>query len=114
MAGGVSYAGGLPLEAVRAEYRAAFPQLIRAAIADRMKELAAARASVRPIEAGEYAIAGATLIDGTGAPPVMQELSGAADNVPFHGPSARPGPATALSNWYVRRASLPSSLHVPG
>ena len=32
MAGGVSYAGGLPLEAVRDEYRAAFPQLIRSAV----------------------------------------------------------------------------------
>ena len=44
IAGGVSYAGGLPLEAVRTEYRAAFPQLIRSAIADRMKELSAAEA----------------------------------------------------------------------
>jgi hypothetical protein len=70
IAGGVSYAGGLPLEAVRAEYRSAFPQLIRAAIGDRMKELSSARADLPALANGAYAIAGATLIDGTDAPPV--------------------------------------------
>ncbi len=70
IAGGVSYAGGLPLEAVKSEYRSAIPQLIRAAVADRMKELAAARATLKPLETGAYAIAGATLIDGADAAPV--------------------------------------------
>jgi hypothetical protein len=70
IAGGVSYAGGLPLEAIRSEYRSAFPQLIRAAVADRMKELAAARAGLATLESGAFAIAGATLIDGTDAAPV--------------------------------------------
>ena len=70
LAGGVSYAGGLPLEAVRAEYREAFPQLIRSAVADRMKELAAENARMHPLMQGEFAIAGATLIDGTGGAPV--------------------------------------------
>ena len=70
LAGGVSYAGGLPLEAVRAEYRDAFPQLIRSAVADRMKELSAENARMHPLMQGEFAIAGATLIDGTGGAPV--------------------------------------------
>jgi imidazolonepropionase-like amidohydrolase len=69
LAGGVSYAGGLPLEAVRSEYRDAFPQLIRSAVADRMKELAAENSRIHPLMQGEFAIAGATLIDGTGATP---------------------------------------------
>jgi hypothetical protein len=70
IAGGVSYAGGLPLEAIRTEYRLAFPQLIRSAVADRLKELAAAGSRIQPLVKGEFAIAGATLIDGTGATPV--------------------------------------------
>jgi imidazolonepropionase-like amidohydrolase len=70
IAGAVSYAGGLPLEAVRTEYRSAFPQLIRGAIADRMKELAALRRSIPPLAGSEFAIAGAMLIDGTGTVPV--------------------------------------------
>jgi imidazolonepropionase-like amidohydrolase len=70
IAGGVSYAGGLPLEAVRTEYRSAFPQLIHSAIADRMKELAAMRRSIPPLAGSEFAIAGAMLIDGTGTAPV--------------------------------------------
>ncbi|MGA3236684.1 MAG: amidohydrolase family protein [Bryobacteraceae bacterium] len=70
IAGGVGYAGGLPLEAIRKEYRLAFSQLIRSAVADRLKELAAAGSRIQPLVKGEFAIAGATLIDGTGATPV--------------------------------------------
>lgn len=74
LVGGVSYAGGLPLEAVREEYRAAFPQLIRSAVADRMRELAAEDARIHPIVPGDFAIAGATLIDGTGAAAVRDSV----------------------------------------
>ncbi len=69
IAGAVSYAGGLPLEAVRAEYRTAFPQLIHSANADRMKESQAIRATLTQ-QGGRFAITGANLIDGTGAAPV--------------------------------------------
>jgi hypothetical protein len=74
IAGGVSYAGGLPLEAVRSEYRGAFAQLIRSAIADRMRELSAERARIHPLLEGAYAITGATLIDGSGGPPVSDAV----------------------------------------
>ena len=74
IAGGVSYAGGLPLEAIRTEYRSAFPQLIRSAIADRMKELAAEASRIQPLVKGEFAISGANLIDGTGATPVPDSV----------------------------------------
>ncbi len=70
IAGAVSYAGGLPLEAVRAEYRSAFAQFIRGAAADRMRELTALHSRIPPRADREFAIAGATLIDGTGATPV--------------------------------------------
>jgi imidazolonepropionase-like amidohydrolase len=74
IAGAVSYAGGLPLEAVRAEYKAAFPQLIRSAVADRMQELSADASRIQPLAKSEFAIAGATLIDGTGAAPVPDSV----------------------------------------
>ena len=74
IAGGVSYAGGLPLEAIRSEYRAAFPQLIRSAIADRMKELSAEGNRIQPLARGDFAISGATLIDGTGVTPVADSV----------------------------------------
>jgi hypothetical protein len=54
IAGGVSYAGGLPLEAIRDEYRAAFPQLIRSAVADRMKELAAEASRIQPLASLDF------------------------------------------------------------
>ncbi len=74
IAGGVSYAGGLPLEAVRSEYRDSFAQLIRSAVADRMKELSAEGSRIQPLGRGEFAIVGASLIDGTGAPPVADSV----------------------------------------
>lgn len=65
-----TFTGGLEFEAVRKEYEPAFPQFIRSEVADRMKDLAAISKSVTPLEQGSFAILGATLIDGTGAPPV--------------------------------------------
>jgi imidazolonepropionase-like amidohydrolase len=97
LAAGVSYAGGLPLEAIRSEYRAAFPQLIRAAVADRMRELADARKSVPVAASGAYAITGATLIDGTGAAPIPDSVVVIRDGkIAAAGPRARvPVPAGA-------------------
>jgi len=74
IAAGVSYAGGLPLEAIRPEFRDALPQLIRSAVADRVKELAAGSSRIPVVAQGEFAIVGATLIDGTGAAPVTDSV----------------------------------------
>src|SRR5580658_3404249 len=68
IAAAVSYAGNLPIEAVRPEYRDWLPQLIRSAVADRIKELASL--PVTPVAQGSFAITNARLIDGTGAEPV--------------------------------------------
>ncbi len=68
IAAAVSYAGNLPIEAVRPEYRGALPQLIASATSDRMKELASL--AVKPLVQGSFAITGVRLIDGTGAEPV--------------------------------------------
>lgn len=68
IAAAVSYAGNLPIEAVRAEYRDRLPKLIASATADRVKWLAGL--PVKPVAQGSFAITGARLIDGTGAAPV--------------------------------------------
>ncbi len=70
LAAASTYAGNLPLEAVREEYRAALPQLMRSALADRMKELAALSTVVRNLAKPEFAIVNALLIDGNGGAPV--------------------------------------------
>jgi imidazolonepropionase-like amidohydrolase len=70
IAAGVSYAGGLPFEAVRAEYLAALRQLIRSAIADRLREAAADKVRLRPLVENNFAITGATLIDGVRNAPI--------------------------------------------
>ncbi len=64
IAAAVSYAGGLPLEAVREEYAAAFPRFIKSAVTDRISELTETSSRIRPIASGDFAISGATLIDG--------------------------------------------------
>ena len=66
IAAAATYAGNLPLEAVREEYRDALPQLIRSAVADRIQELEKVSREIRPLASGSFAITGTTLIDGTG------------------------------------------------
>ena len=74
IAAAVSYAGGLPLEAVRDDLTEAFPAFIRDAVVDRMHELAAAKERIQALAQGDFAISGATLIDGTGAEPVRDAV----------------------------------------
>ena len=69
-----TYAGNLPLEAVREEYRPAFTQLMNSAVGDRVKELAGLSATLRPLAKGTFAISGATLIDGKGGTPVPDSV----------------------------------------
>ncbi len=63
----VTYAGNLPLEAVREDYRGALPQFVQDAVSDRIREFRALSRRIRPIASGTFAITGVTLIDGTGA-----------------------------------------------
>src|SRR5262249_1142600 len=70
IAAAVTYAGNLPIEAVREEYRAALPRLIQSAVSDRIEELRGLSRQIVPVQAGTFAIANTTLIDGTGAGPV--------------------------------------------
>jgi hypothetical protein len=76
IAAAVSYAGNLPIEAVRPEYRDALPELIRSATSDRLKELASL--PVKPLMEGSFAITGARLIDGTGLRRMLDQMIAAA------------------------------------
>ena len=66
----LSRASLLPFEGVREDLAELLPALQLSAIRDRMADLATMADSVPPVLAGSFAITGATLVDGTGAPPV--------------------------------------------
>ena len=74
LAAAMTFAGGLPMEAVRDEYESALPQLYRSGVTQEMADLAAIARQVPPVRTGTYAIAGATLIDATGAAPVADSV----------------------------------------
>jgi imidazolonepropionase-like amidohydrolase len=74
LAAAMTFAGGLPMEAVRTEYEPALPQLFRAGVAQEMTNLAALGRAAAPERTGAYAIVGATLIDATGRPPVADSV----------------------------------------
>jgi imidazolonepropionase-like amidohydrolase len=69
LAAAMTFAGGLPMEAIRDEYVSALPDLYRRGVAQEMANLAAIGKAVPVEHSGAFAIVGATLIDGTGAPP---------------------------------------------
>jgi imidazolonepropionase-like amidohydrolase len=66
----MTFAGGLPMEAVRTEYEPLFPQLYRSGVAQQREDLRALAREVPPERNGTFAISGATLVDGTGAAPL--------------------------------------------
>ncbi|MFI5179199.1 MAG: amidohydrolase family protein [Vicinamibacterales bacterium] len=70
LAAAMTFAGGLPLEAVRTELEPQLAVLYRAGVAQEMANLAAIGREVPPQHSGSFAIAGATLVDATGQPPV--------------------------------------------
>jgi len=74
LAAAMTFAGGLPMEAIREEYAPALPELYRSGVAQEMADLAAVGRAVPAEHAGAFAIVGATLIDGTGAPPVKDSV----------------------------------------
>jgi imidazolonepropionase-like amidohydrolase len=70
LAAAMTFAGGLPMEAVRAEYEPALQDLFRSGVAQEMADLNEIALQVRPEHSGDFVIAGATMIDATGAAPV--------------------------------------------
>ena len=76
----MTFAGGLPLEAVRTEFESQPPELYHAGVAQEMADLAAIGREAPPQRSGTYAIAGATLIDATGKPPIPDAVVIVRDN----------------------------------
>jgi imidazolonepropionase-like amidohydrolase len=74
LAAAMTFAGGLPLEAVRKDFDPAFADLYRAGVAQEMADLAAISHGTPPLRTGAFAIAGATLITGTNAPPLADAV----------------------------------------
>jgi len=70
----MTFAGGLPFEAVRSEYESALNELFHAGVAQEMRNLATIEKRVPPEKTGTYAIEGATLVDGTGRPPMFNSV----------------------------------------
>ncbi len=66
----MTFAGGLPMEAVRSDYQPAFPQLYSSGVLQEMGDLTTLGKQAPAERLGDFAIVGATLVDGTGAPPV--------------------------------------------
>jgi imidazolonepropionase-like amidohydrolase len=74
LAAAMTFAGGLPMEAVRTEYEPALPELYRAGVAQEMANLTAMTRTVKPQRTGTFAIVGARLVDATGAAAVEDSV----------------------------------------
>jgi imidazolonepropionase-like amidohydrolase len=92
LAAAMTFAGGLPMEAVRAEYEPALPQLYRAGVAQEMANLSAIGRAVPAEHTGAFAITGARLVDGTGAAPQSDAVV-----IVRNGRIAEAGPRSAVT-----------------
>lgn len=97
-------------EAVRAEYTDALKQFVSEAVSDGILAIAEVERHIDPVAAGAYAIIGATLIDGTGAPPIENAVIMIRDGRIV---SVGPGETTAILPGY-RRLNLAGKTIVPG
>jgi imidazolonepropionase-like amidohydrolase len=74
LAAAMTFAGGLPMEAVRTEYEPALSQLYRSGVKQEMLDLTAIGRQVPPMMSGTFAIMGATLVNSTGAAPIPDSV----------------------------------------
>ncbi len=70
----MTFAGGLPLEAVRNDYEPALAALYESGVAQEMMDLRKLAREVPPEETGTYAIVGATLVSGTDSAPIQDSI----------------------------------------
>jgi imidazolonepropionase-like amidohydrolase len=70
----MTFAGGLPQEAVRPEYEPQMDVLYRAGVAQELADLAEIQRAAPAVRSGAFAITGATLIDGLGGAPVKNSI----------------------------------------
>jgi imidazolonepropionase-like amidohydrolase len=74
IAAATTHAAGMPIEAIRPEFAGSLQQIIHAGIADRMKEAGRLKQEVHIQASGTFVIEGATVIDGTGAKPLVDAV----------------------------------------
>jgi imidazolonepropionase-like amidohydrolase len=74
LAAAMTFANSLPMEVVRSEYAVAMPELYRSGVAQEIANLQAISRHVPPLYTGTFAIAGATLVDGTGSLPLKDSV----------------------------------------
>jgi imidazolonepropionase-like amidohydrolase len=70
LAAAITRAGGLGFEAVREDLEPALVQFVQRATRDRIADLESITRANMPLKSGTYAMVGATIVDGTGRPPV--------------------------------------------
>ena len=70
LAAAITRAGGLSFEAVREDLEPALVGFVQRATRDRIADLEGITRRVAPLKSGSYAMTGATIVDGTGAPPL--------------------------------------------
>lgn len=66
----MTFGGGLPWEYIATQYEPQLPQLFQWGVAQELADLAALDQEVPAEASGTFALVGATLIDGTGKPPI--------------------------------------------
>lgn len=74
LAAAMTFAGGLPMEAVRTEYESALPALYQSGVRQELANLAAIERQASPQRTGTFAVAGATLVDATGSAPIKDAV----------------------------------------
>jgi len=70
----MTFASGLPLEAVQPAYEPAFDQLFRLGVDQQMRTLESLNRAVPPLRTGSYAIRGATLVKATKDSPILDSV----------------------------------------
>ncbi len=70
----MTFAGGLPIEEVRDDYASIGGELVRSGVQQEMLDLDDLDRQVPPESVGSFAIVGARLIDGTGAPAIENSV----------------------------------------
>lgn len=74
LAAAITRAGGLSFEAVREDLEPALVEFVERGTQDRIADLETITRSVRPLHAGDYALAGATVVDATGRDPIRDAV----------------------------------------
>jgi imidazolonepropionase-like amidohydrolase len=70
LAAAITRAGGLSFEAVREDLEPAVVDFVVRGARDRIADLQAITSATPPVQSGDYAILGATIVDGTGRAPI--------------------------------------------